>query len=165
MFSSYMENISLKVANGNSIRFWKDLWVGNTSLESLFPTLFNIICDKEEMPSEVLARKAVLLQWNFKFRRNMFDWEKETLTELYTLLDESGVANSDGNGQDRLIWQGCDSGKFTGKDFRIGVITDVEQAMCKLCSSDLESLDHTFIHACMLGTPGQTPYRGGVGNG
>lgn len=65
---------------------------------------------------DVLVRKAIFNEWNFVFRRNLFDWEKESQTELSNLLDDSGVVARD-EGEDRLSWFGCNSNVFSVKSF------------------------------------------------
>ncbi|KAI8528943.1 hypothetical protein RHMOL_Rhmol12G0187200 [Rhododendron molle] len=99
-----------------SILFWKDTWLGNTSLSLKFPTLFNVVCFKEECLGDVLVRKAIFNECNFVFRRNLFDWEKELQTELSHLLDVSGVVARDER-EDRLSWFGCNSNVFSVKSF------------------------------------------------
>lgn len=65
---------------------------------------------------DVLVRKAIFNEWNFFFRRNLFDWEKESQTELSNLLDDSGVVARDER-EDRLSWFGCNSNVFSVKSF------------------------------------------------
>lgn len=114
MFETFMENAKLKVGDGRTILFWKDIWLGTTTLSSLFPTLYGILNNNEEKLSDVLARKDVSFQWDFDFRRSLYDWESVSLTELRNLLDNSGVAASF-DSPDKLVWQGCASGRFSVK--------------------------------------------------
>ena len=82
LFEAFIENAKLRVGDGSSIMFWKDVWLGNISFQSLFPTLFRILCNKSETLGDVLARFEDLQSWDFLFRRPLLDRESEELTKL-----------------------------------------------------------------------------------
>lgn len=82
--------------------FWRDVWLGSTSLAAFFPTLFRILCNRDEKLRD------------FLFTRSLYDWEKERLAELRNTLDVSGVAATLDR-PDQMIWQDCPSGKFSAK--------------------------------------------------
>lgn len=88
------------------------MWLGSASLSITFPTLFRVLCNKDDKLSDVLSRKAEVQQWIFQFRRGLYVWELEKLEELRNLLDVSGVVASIDR-PDQLTWQGCTSGKFS----------------------------------------------------
>lgn len=46
--SKFLDNIRIKVGNGNSISFWKVEWFGKPCLAMLFPTIFRGLINKEE---------------------------------------------------------------------------------------------------------------------
>ena len=48
LFEAFIENAKLRIGDGRSIMFWKDIWLGNIPLQSLFPTLFRILSNKSE---------------------------------------------------------------------------------------------------------------------
>lgn len=45
--------IRFDVGNGDSVRFWRDRWSGDVELWRVFPSLFNIAVNKEELISSV----------------------------------------------------------------------------------------------------------------
>ncbi|KAF7124055.1 hypothetical protein RHSIM_Rhsim12G0011300 [Rhododendron simsii] len=63
-------------------------------------------CGGLGIKNERKMNEALLMKWRWRWR-----WPKETTSDsgkIYGL-------ETQGNGQDRLIWQGCSSGKFTVK--------------------------------------------------
>ena len=69
--------VSFKVCNGNKVRFWEDIWLGDNSLEVLFPSLFRLSNFKSQPSSEFFDQSSLLLgvstSWNFQFSRNLLD--------------------------------------------------------------------------------------------
>ena len=49
--------VVFKVGNGNKIRFWEDVWVGENSLQALFPSLFRYL------------HSSLVLSQNFSFNQ------------------------------------------------------------------------------------------------
>ncbi|KAI8535022.1 hypothetical protein RHMOL_Rhmol10G0142600 [Rhododendron molle] len=77
-------------------------------------------------------------------KRSLYDWELVSLTELRNLLDNSGVAASL-DSPDKLVWQGCASVKTSEFLLRIGILHSVEDALCRFCKANIESLDHLLL--------------------
>jgi hypothetical protein len=64
-----------KVQSGKQTRFWEDIWIGNCSLRTKFPRLYNIARKKQDTVSNVLSS----IPFNVSFRRalmgnNLRDW-------------------------------------------------------------------------------------------
>ena len=91
MFEIFIENAKLRVGDGSTIKFWKDIWLGNVPLQSAYPTLFRITVNKSEFLSDVLARFEQSQRWDFAFRRPLLGREVEVLAELSELMDSFGV--------------------------------------------------------------------------
>ena len=81
MFDIFMENAKLRVGDGSTIKFWKDMWLGNISLQFLFFTLFRIIINKTESLGEIFTRFEELQRWVFSFRRPLLNREIEALVD------------------------------------------------------------------------------------
>ncbi|GFZ02650.1 hypothetical protein Acr_15g0012580 [Actinidia rufa] len=112
MFEAFIENAKLRVGDGSTIKFWKDIWLGNLPLQSQFPTLYRITINKFEFLSDVYIRFEETQRWDFLFRRPLLDREVEALEDLNELMAISGVEiNLDRH--DQLIWQGCSLEKFS----------------------------------------------------
>ncbi|GFY80587.1 hypothetical protein Acr_01g0003960 [Actinidia rufa] len=114
MFEAFMENAKLRFGDGSTIKFWKDIWMGNLPLQSQFSTLYKITINKSEFLSDVYIRFEETQRWDFLFRRPLLAREVEALEDLNELMAISGVEiNLDRH--DQLIWQGCPSEKFSVK--------------------------------------------------
>ena len=61
--------------DGSQIRFWEDIWLGNRTLKSQFPSLFNIVRRRHATVAEVFSTTPL----NISFRRalvgdKLHDW-------------------------------------------------------------------------------------------
>jgi hypothetical protein len=70
------------VGNDSKVRFWTDLWTGDSPLSSRFVRLFQILAEPEGLISQ-LYRDG---RWNISFRRSFGREEQESWLEL---LDET----------------------------------------------------------------------------
>jgi hypothetical protein len=126
------------VGIGNSTRFWKDVWLGEQSLCSRFPRLFGISLSKDITVGQAGSRVDGVRRWDLLWRRHLFVWEQELLTELLAILD--GVLLTDTI--DRWIWKPGIGGLFSVKatyvflDSTLNIITP---------RSSLESFALKFI--------------------
>jgi hypothetical protein len=64
-----------KLGSGNSIKFWKDTWLGDQSLEQRFPRLFSISTQQDETVREMGSRTNGVWRWRWRWRRELFVWE------------------------------------------------------------------------------------------
>jgi hypothetical protein len=61
----FFERGFFEIGNGLTVRFWEDVWLGDTSLAQLFPSLYNIVQRKNVLVANVLANTPL----NIDFRR------------------------------------------------------------------------------------------------
>jgi hypothetical protein len=54
-----------KVGDGSSVRFWEDVWLGDTPLAQQYPSLFNLAQRKNVLVADVLRHVPL----NISFRR------------------------------------------------------------------------------------------------
>ncbi|MCH82363.1 LINE-1 reverse transcriptase like [Trifolium medium] len=88
------EAIERRLGNGMQIRFWIDLWLGDTPLCAKFPRLFSISLQKHACVREMIVEtEADPCFWNFQWRRTLFQWEEETVSQLMVLLDRVTLSN------------------------------------------------------------------------
>ena len=96
------------------MKFWKDLWYENQSLEEVFPTLFNLYINKESWVAEAWEEDRVGSSWGPRFIRHLKDWgvgEVESLLgKLLTMTIRRGV-------NDSLQWKENKNGTFSVKSF------------------------------------------------
>ena len=53
------------IGDGTKVKFWKDLWCGNQSLEEVFPILFNLSVNKEGWVAEAWEEDGVRGSWGY----------------------------------------------------------------------------------------------------
>ena len=96
------------------MKFWKDLWYENQSLEDAFPILFNLSINKEGWVAEAWEEDGVGSSWGLRFNRHLNDWEvgkvKNLLNKLHPLPIRRGV-------DDLFQWKENKNGIFSVKSF------------------------------------------------
>ena len=96
------------------MKFWKDLWYENQSLEEAFPILFNLSINKEGWVTEAWEEDGVGSSWGLRFNRHLNDWEvgevKNLLNKLHPLTIRRGV-------DDLFQWKENKNGIFSVKSF------------------------------------------------
>ncbi|XP_028067083.1 uncharacterized protein LOC114269911 [Camellia sinensis] len=98
---AFWSRVRLKVGTGDRVRFWRDRWCGDLSLEFQFPLIFAIAVDYEVLVATVKIGEGQSTVWNVQLRRNVQDWEQDQLVELLGFLYGLKFV---GNGQDSLVW-------------------------------------------------------------
>jgi hypothetical protein len=58
-----------KVGCGSTVRFWEDVWLGDSPLAEQYPSLYNIVQHKNVLAATVLAQSPL----NICFRRGLND--------------------------------------------------------------------------------------------
>ena len=97
------------LGNGEQVRFWEDIWLGSTSLQNAYPSLYAVASNKLSSVAEVLGAVPI----NLPFRRTLVgqrrtDWFHliEKLMRV-TLVDEP----------DKFRWSLTLNGVFTVKSY------------------------------------------------
>jgi hypothetical protein len=101
-----------KVGCGGGTRFWVDKWIGGGALAQLFPRLFSISCQKENLISQVGGWTNDGWVWNLKWRRQLFIWEEELLSNLLNIIGSANLALHD----DSWICEIGDDGVYSVKE-------------------------------------------------
>lgn len=106
----------MKFGSGSEIRFWKDIWVGETKLKDDFRTLYSLAIDLK-----VLVRDCFQLVGNTcqpRLCKSLYDWERGEWCRLLGLLESM---RPDPSLQDVWVW--CISQKrcYTTKSFYLAL--------------------------------------------
>ncbi|MCH91937.1 LINE-1 reverse transcriptase like, partial [Trifolium medium] len=90
-----------KVGRENSVNFWKDVWVGNQSLELRFPRLFGMSVQQHKRVENMGMWENGVWRWELRWRRNFFEWEIDLARELEEVLNDPRITTV----ADRWIWR------------------------------------------------------------
>jgi len=61
--SEFLRFRTFVIKNGSQVRFWEDIWLGNTPLRQQYPQLYNIARRKHDMVGQVLSAPTPNLSW------------------------------------------------------------------------------------------------------
>jgi hypothetical protein len=86
-----VENIRRRMNNGDSTLFWSQHWIGEASLEVMFPRLFSLSLQRQGTVRDMFEENGIILHWNFNWRRRLFSWEEDLLNVLKVLLEQVRV--------------------------------------------------------------------------
>ncbi|GJY42070.1 RNA-directed DNA polymerase, eukaryota [Tanacetum coccineum] len=106
----FISHCKLRVGNGTSTSFWKDMWLGNSRLCMEYPRLFALENDKD-------CKVATKLHGPFEssFRRNVRGGiESSQLSHILGDLESVVLSNA----EDRWVWDLNGEGSFRVKDAR-----------------------------------------------
>ena len=73
-WESFHSHSCFFVGDDTRVKFWKDLWCENQSLEEAFPTLFNLSVNKDSWVAEAWEEGGVGGSWAPRFNRHLNDW-------------------------------------------------------------------------------------------
>jgi hypothetical protein len=73
-----------RIGNGLLTRFWRDVWIGGEPLCLKFPRLFSVSMQQDICVGDWWKEEEG--RWDFIWRRNLFQWEVESVNLLLGLL-------------------------------------------------------------------------------
>ncbi|XP_028065935.1 abscisate beta-glucosyltransferase-like [Camellia sinensis] len=89
----------------------EDYWCSNHYFKVEFPILYRLVLDKEKSLRSLYDRSVASGNWNFQFRRRLYEWEEREVSRLKVLLPfVSGLCD---DLEDKLVWLAADSGLFS----------------------------------------------------
>ena len=98
----FLLRTSIHIGNGRHMRFRWDIWVGNSKLKDLFPTLFRIAAHKSTSMADLWGTQGGEDGcWEVHFRRSFQDWELEEVTRFLEHISAIKVQE----GEDSLAWK------------------------------------------------------------
>lgn len=105
--------------NCSKIRFWKDHWWGNSTLEVSYPRLFCLACHKNAKVEEVLSHTPNGLVWNLPFSGDLHDWEIPLVGQM---MEDLKLVYIFGEVPDSHIWSLFANGSFSCKSFYLVLV-------------------------------------------
>ena len=68
--------VHFEVKDGLRVSFWHDVWCGDRSLKTQFPSLFKMARYKNAMVHDVVSWNGDVYHWNLTFVRSLNNWEE-----------------------------------------------------------------------------------------
>jgi hypothetical protein len=96
---------SFFIKDGSEIRFLLDRWLGNTTLHEQYPTLYNIVCHKDDTIAKVMEDSPP----NVTFRR---DLSRQRLVSWNALVERLADIHLQFR-HDEFRWNLHENGKFS----------------------------------------------------
>ncbi|KAK2446576.1 hypothetical protein QL285_017365 [Trifolium repens] len=107
----FMQGVRKVMGNGMNTNFWCDVWVGSVSLRERFPRLFSISLQQNDSVSALRGAEDGVERWNFVWRRRLFVWEENLLSDLREVINNVTLVNE----RDRWGWIPNAGGDFSVK--------------------------------------------------
>ena len=99
---SFVRRIQFEVGTELTLKFWQDIWCGNTSLCVLYLRLFSLSRNKEAYVANLMKFPNGVLFLDLNFRRYSEDWESES---FYSLMSRIYGASLRGVRDDKMCWK------------------------------------------------------------
>jgi len=106
--------VRFEVWVGSSVRFWHDIWCGDSSLKLCYPSLFSSTRYKDAWVVYNLSVQDGAAHWNVVFMRLVQDWEVEMVLSFYERLYSHPIQLG---AEDMLVWGPSKRGQFEVKSF------------------------------------------------
>lgn len=123
--SEFWKLIEIKVGKGVKLRFWEDIWIGDSSLEQRFQSLYRIARSHNMVIPEIRRNETYITEgyysWDFKFIRNLNEREMGQSSDMIILLDSARFCEVV---QDKRIWSSESIGLFSSKSCFKTLCTD-----------------------------------------
>ncbi|KAL5169552.1 putative plastid-lipid-associated protein 11, chloroplastic [Glycine soja] len=112
-FQIIHQNMTWKVGCGDKVRFWQDSWLGQEgSLQQKYNQLF-VISRQQNLPISKMGKfYQNTWNWDFKWRRNLFDHENE---QAIAFMDDISAISIHQQLQDSMLWKADPTGIYSTK--------------------------------------------------
>ncbi|XP_068479065.1 uncharacterized protein [Phaseolus vulgaris] len=108
----FQEATSLKIGASDKVRFWKDVWVGNLNLKTVFPRLHSLSLNQGEKVGEAGVWVGSEWRWSLRWRCARFVWESIMEEDLLRLISQTNLYKKVKGYQ---VWRNEESGMFLVK--------------------------------------------------
>jgi hypothetical protein len=105
---------SFVLANGTIIRFWKNIWLGDTTLAAQYPSIYSVVRHKDQ----IVAHTFSLVPINIEFRRSVIGvrWNRWLHLRLVGIQLHTH--------EDEFRWSLTQSSRFTIKSMYLDLLND-----------------------------------------
>jgi hypothetical protein len=98
----FSPHVRFDARNGSRIKFWHDVWYGETALQESFPDLFRLARGRDALVAHYMQVRNESTHWQLDFIRPIQDWELESISSYLDLLYSTKVK---GNNDDTICWK------------------------------------------------------------
>nr|XP_025625464.1 uncharacterized protein LOC112717723 [Arachis hypogaea] len=116
-----IDGLAIEVGDGRTTRFWEDMWLQIGKLKDCYPRLFFISNKKGSPIGDCGFWNGIEWVWHFQWRRELRQWESETLDQLLHALQSVRLIVEV---QDRVVWKFDKEGVYTTNSF----VQDLQEA-------------------------------------
>ncbi|XP_057732869.1 uncharacterized protein LOC130948168 [Arachis stenosperma] len=132
-----------QLGDGTRTLFWDDVWMKDGRLRDRFSNLYRVAVDKARAPSVIVAFGMGMYGVGLQWRRALWSWEEQELSELQTGLAKVGIRQSE---VDKLIWKHDKEERVNTKDRLVRCrILPTSEIICVICGKAPESVHHLFF--------------------
>ena len=100
------------LGNDNRVKFWEDIWCGESTLSEMFPSVYALVGTKRAMGANVWDTTSGEGTWKLRFARSFNDWEMDEVENFINLVNNKKTNQMV---KDRLLWKGDKNGIFSVK--------------------------------------------------
>ncbi|KAF5177123.1 hypothetical protein FRX31_033289, partial [Thalictrum thalictroides] len=101
MLPTFRNGVTCELGNGNRIRFWYDIWAGDSTFALQFPRFLSLSDMKNGTVREMWQENCEGGNWQLNLRRNLKEWEMTMFEDLISKIDVSTLAEEG----DTWIWR------------------------------------------------------------
>jgi len=106
----FQEELRWKLGKGDKVRFWEDVWVGESNLKTSFQRLFSLSVNQDQKMEEVGEWEGTDWRWRVQWRRDRFEWEAEMEENLMECIERASLERET---TDIQVWGVEAAEKFT----------------------------------------------------
>jgi len=99
----FQNELRWKLGRGDKIRFWEDVWVGESTIKAKFQRLFTLSMNQGRKVEDVGVWEGTDWRWRLEWRRDRFQWETEIEGNLMVCIARSSVKR---DMEDVQVWGG-----------------------------------------------------------
>ena len=107
---AFFDNVSFKLGDGRTVRFWIDTWAGEKPLKSVYPMLFRLSSQQQECIANMGWFEGLLWRWALSWKQELTLDDQVYLTQLQGVLQMYHPVRDRG---DRILW--CRKTSFSAR--------------------------------------------------
>jgi len=97
----FLKEIGWKLGCRDKVKFWEDVWVGNSSLKSMYLRLYSLSLNQGQKVEEVGEWVDSVWWWCLRWRRARFEWESMLEAKMVTHLSTTNLCREE---KDVQVW-------------------------------------------------------------